>query len=70
MEKVKAKIYIAKTGKELIRKIFIYVNGAEFQREFYTKKDLKDMIDFLKYNQISFKLTHANYNCSYMDLPF
>jgi hypothetical protein len=70
MEKIKAKIYIAKSGKELIRKIFIYVNGAEFQREFYTKKSLRDMIDFLKYNQIQLKLTHVNYNCSYIDLPF
>lgn len=70
MENVKAKIYIAKTGEKIIRKIFIYINGAEFSREFYSKKTLKEMINFLKFQKIPLELNHANYNCSYMDLPF
>lgn len=70
MENIKAKIYIAKSGKETIRKIFMYVNGAEFSREFYNKQNLKNMVDFLKFQKIPLQLTHANYNCSYMDLPF
>lgn len=70
MKNVKAKIYIAKTGKKIIRKIFIYINGAEFSREFYSRKTLKEMINFLKFQKIPLELNHANYNCSYMDLPF
>lgn len=70
MKNVKAKIYIAKTGEKIIRKIFIYINGAEFSREFYSKKTLKEMINFLKFQKIPLELNHANYNCSYMDLPF
>lgn len=70
MENVKAKIYIAKTGEKIIRRIFIYINGAEFSREFYSKKTLKEMINFLKFQKIPLELNHANYNCDYMDLPF
>lgn len=70
MKNVKAKIYIAKTGEKIIRKIFIYINGAEFSREFYSKKTLKEMINFLKFQKIPLELNHANYNCTYMDLPF
>lgn len=70
MENVNAKIYIVKSGNEIIRKIFLYIKGAEFQREFYDKKSLKNMVDFLKFQKIPLELNHANYNCSYMDLPF
>lgn len=67
---IKAKIYITKTGNETIRKIYIYIDEAEFSREFYSKKTLKNMIDYLKNKKIEYTLQHANYNCSYMDLPF
>jgi hypothetical protein len=70
MKNIKAKIYIAKTENTIIRKIFIYIDGAEFSREFYSKKTLKEMINFLKFQKIPLELNHANYNCSYMDLPF
>jgi len=70
MKNINAKIYIAKSGTEIIRKIFIYVNGAEFSREFYNKDSLKNMVNFLKFQKIPLQLIHVNYNCSYMDLPF
>jgi len=70
MGNIEAKIYITKSGKEITRKNFMYVNGAEFSREFYNKDSLKNMISFLKFQKIPLQLTHANYNCSYMDLPF
>lgn len=70
MENVKAEIYISKSGDTVSRKIYILIFGAEFTREFYTKKELKNMLDFLKYHNIKTKIFHSNYNCSYMDLPF
>lgn len=50
---IKAKIYITKTGNETIRKIYIYIDEAEFSREFYSKKTLKNMIDYLKNKKLN-----------------
>lgn len=69
--RMKAIIYITKSGNETIRKINIALNGAEFKRKFYSKEDLKKFVKyFLKYYNIPITLIRANYNCSYMDLPF
>lgn len=68
--KLKADFCISKSGNEISRTIFLSLNGAEFRREFYDKKTCKDFINFLKYYKIPLKICHANYNCSYMNLPF
>ena len=70
MENIKAEICISKSGQAISRKIYILVFGAEFTREFSTKKELKSMLNFLKYHNIKTRILHSNYNCSYMDLPF
>ena len=67
---LKAKIYIAKSGKEIIRKIYIYIDGLEFKQDFYSKSTIKYVIEYLKDLKIPITMVHANYNCSYMDLPF
>lgn len=70
MNNIKAEIYIEKTGETITRRVYIILWGAEFTQDFYTKEQLKNMIDFLKFHNVSVKLHHANYNCKYMDLPF
>lgn len=70
MNNIRAEIYIEKTGETVTRRVYIILWGAEFTQDFYTKKQLKNMIDFLKFHNILIKLHHVNYNCKYMDLPF
>lgn len=67
---LKAILYITKIGNETKRKITLYFNGAEFERNFYNKKSTKDFLNFLKFYEIPINCIRANYNCSYMDLPF
>lgn len=67
---IKAILYITKSGQEITRKINLVFNGAEFERCFYTKKQLKEFVNFLKYYNIPITLIKTNCNCSYMDLPF
>lgn len=70
MEKLKAEICIQKEGETITRKLYLIFWGAEFTKDFFTKKELKNMIDFLKFHNVPIKILHANYNCSYMNLPF
>lgn len=67
---IKTELSITKSGNEILRIIFLKLNGAEFRREFYDKKTCKDFINFLKYYNIPITIYHTNYNCSYMNLPF
>lgn len=63
-------LYATKEGKKTTFKLYLLLNGIEFVKEFFSKKECRDFIKAIKFYKIPLQLYHANYNCSYMDLPF